>query len=949
MATIQGVYIALFGRPADPLGLAFFNTATNGGQNLSAIGNLAATAEYQGRFAGQSNVQIINSIYQSLFNRDADLTGLTFFSNALSAGTLNINNIAIAILDGAVGSDLTTVTNKEAAANLFTTALNTGTEVVAYSGTAAADAGRAFLAGVTTTVPAATAVDAVILDIVTNPGGGTTFALTTGADNVVGTSSNDTINGLNDGAATSTLTAADVINGGAGVDTLNISVSNGVTNVLAGAQISNVEVVGIRAINSGAYELDATGLTRVNLTGTNATSTTLTNLANSATVTVGSGANLTGAIAAGYVAAATTANLAYAGGTSGAVNVTGAALTTANIASTGAANTAGAIDVAGATAINVNATTNFTATSIATSGTNSTLTVSGAAASVSVGTLAANLRTIDASGLTAGGLTATLSNAAQVVTGGAGNDVISTGSLGLLTGSVNAGAGTADRLVLTATADLDSAAKGARYTGFEVLQVSDAQTADLDNIAGITSIRIADGAGTTTVSNLSAAQAGAITVSAGDATGAITIGVKGAATIGQIDTVALTVSDGAATVGTIALGTPSIANVEKLTINAVDNYTITALTGASALDAVTLSGAATQGITFGAGAIASNFSLNGSAATGVLTVDASAVTGTNGAAITGGSAADTLTGTANADAITGGAGNDTLFGRAGADTIVGGDGNDTIQGDGVTVAAVTAVNAIYTLDFAGAAANDVGDTVTIEGVLAYTAVGADNAATIAAGVRAGGTIAIGSVTYDITGTGTQVILTAQTANATNATFDLAVVDDAAEGGLTQPTTAAFAPSTLGVVAAAATIGSGGDAAAADTLTGGAGNDAFRFVAGTSHDTVTDIITDLNLGTNAVAGQVDTLVFQNLNGTASVVALASGDQSNVTAAASLTAAAGLVANAAQADGATVQFTYGANTYVFHNVDGNGTFDAAADILVRVTGVTGTLDASDVVLI
>ena len=41
MATIQGVYLALFGRPADPLGLSFFNTATNNGANLAAIGPAA--------------------------------------------------------------------------------------------------------------------------------------------------------------------------------------------------------------------------------------------------------------------------------------------------------------------------------------------------------------------------------------------------------------------------------------------------------------------------------------------------------------------------------------------------------------------------------------------------------------------------------------------------------------------------------------------------------------------------------------------------------------------------------------------------------------------------------------------------------------------------------------------------------------------------------------------
>ena len=53
MATIQGVYLALFGRPADPLGLAFFNTATNNGANLAGIGPLQSSAEYQARFTGQ--------------------------------------------------------------------------------------------------------------------------------------------------------------------------------------------------------------------------------------------------------------------------------------------------------------------------------------------------------------------------------------------------------------------------------------------------------------------------------------------------------------------------------------------------------------------------------------------------------------------------------------------------------------------------------------------------------------------------------------------------------------------------------------------------------------------------------------------------------------------------------------------------------------------------------
>jgi hypothetical protein len=238
MATIQGVYLALFGRPADPLGLAFFNSATNNGQNLAGIGPLQSSAEYQTRFAGQSNIQIINSIYQSLFNRDADLPGLTFFANALANGTLTINNIAIAIYDGAQGADRTIRDLKEAAANAFTTAVDTTAEVLGYQGTAAAASARAFIAGVTTTAPTSTQVNTAVAAAVTagttgSGGTGATLTLTAGADTIAldatnaslkSTAADDTIRG---NLTAGDLGTADSINAGGGVDTLNALLAAG--------------------------------------------------------------------------------------------------------------------------------------------------------------------------------------------------------------------------------------------------------------------------------------------------------------------------------------------------------------------------------------------------------------------------------------------------------------------------------------------------------------------------------------------------------------------------------------------------------------------------------------------------------------------------------------------------------------------------------------------------
>lgn len=164
MISIQGIYVALFGRPADPAGLAFFNTATGNGADLTQIGDLASTAEYNTRFNNKSNGEIITAIYQSLFDRDPETDGLNFFSGALTSGSLNINNIAIAILNGAQNADKTLVDKKITAADLFSAAIDTPSEVAAYSGSASATKGIAFVDAVsaTSTVVVAAAAQAAV-------------------------------------------------------------------------------------------------------------------------------------------------------------------------------------------------------------------------------------------------------------------------------------------------------------------------------------------------------------------------------------------------------------------------------------------------------------------------------------------------------------------------------------------------------------------------------------------------------------------------------------------------------------------------------------------------------------------------------------------------------------------------------------------------------------------
>jgi Ca2+-binding RTX toxin-like protein len=155
MASIQGIYVALFGRPADPIGLDFWNAATGNGSNLSPlIGTLTQEAEYLDRFDGMSNAEIVNSIYQSLFGRDAEPAGLAFFIEELTSGRQTIETIAINILDGAQGDDLATLNAKITAADLFTAGLDTDAEIAAYAGTDAAQVGIEFLEGIDKDNPA---------------------------------------------------------------------------------------------------------------------------------------------------------------------------------------------------------------------------------------------------------------------------------------------------------------------------------------------------------------------------------------------------------------------------------------------------------------------------------------------------------------------------------------------------------------------------------------------------------------------------------------------------------------------------------------------------------------------------------------------------------------------------------------------------------------------------
>lgn len=570
-----------------------------------------------------------------------------------------------------------------------------------------------------------------------------------------GTTGNDTILGVYDGGATSnqnTLTAADGINGGDGKDSLYATLDVGSAGVLPGAQYSNVENFFIRNVSGVAA---APTFNFANVTGEEqvwndrSTSTvTVTGLAAGTTVGVKGAGAVVAATNATYAAAASAANIALDGGIatgSGAVTVNAGstALTSATLTSTNGANNIGGLNLANSiSSLTVDAQSNVATGAIAAAGL-TTITVKGAGAAnlttAALATLPGTVTTVDAAANT-GGVSVSLNGVSNNVkfTGGSGNDTVATGGVLLATASVDAGAGSADRLIVTATNDIrvdgTSKALGDLYKGFEQVQVQGGVNVNLANLSTnntIDTVVINDTTGATTATGLNATSAANLTLR-GFGTGAdnnsvdgvITVGLTGATTTGQIDTVKAKVDTTTAIAG-VATATP--VDLRGIVLNGVENLELTGSNGAlsanvgriqldttGAIDLasiklnnanlVDLNGANDNVVNVAATNRAINLNIDATGS-GDTQINAAAYNTITGATLTTGAGNDVITGSARADIISAGAGNDTL------------DGGDSATGGVVTAA--TPDTATYNL---GALTVAIGDTaaVTVNGTL-YTA------------------------------------------------------------------------------------------------------------------------------------------------------------------------------------------------------------------------------------
>ncbi|GAB6060695.1 DUF4214 domain-containing protein [Desulfonatronum parangueonense] len=280
---VQGIYVAYFGRAADPSGINYWTNQFNTG-NLSFSGiasNFAQQSEAKANFSffekyfAQEPIttadyqQFVREVYQNLFDRDPATdegdpevegdTALSYWVRQLEEGNVDPGAFIAQIIDTAIildGDDAALLTAKVEVAEAMT-------DAAAAAGWTNQDAIIEFLqsAEATAIINNTTAENveaqkqAAQEAVPPIPTPGETFTLTVGIDDITGTTGNDVFNApiVEDDM---TLSAGDLIDGGAGIDRLNAVLNDNVS----GFSIDNVEQFFIRAVD-GDPNIDMTDVT----------------------------------------------------------------------------------------------------------------------------------------------------------------------------------------------------------------------------------------------------------------------------------------------------------------------------------------------------------------------------------------------------------------------------------------------------------------------------------------------------------------------------------------------------------------------------------------------------------------------------------------------------------------------------------------------------------------
>lgn len=150
LTTVQKLYIAYYGRPADAGGREYWASELDkaGGSLAGIINSFAGAAEAQALYgSGTTTADRVTVLYQNILGRTPDPQGLAYYAGEVDAGRLSLGSLALAILDGVqpTSDDAPLANNRLTVADAFTAQVNDQN----YGGDAAAAIARTFLQQVT--------------------------------------------------------------------------------------------------------------------------------------------------------------------------------------------------------------------------------------------------------------------------------------------------------------------------------------------------------------------------------------------------------------------------------------------------------------------------------------------------------------------------------------------------------------------------------------------------------------------------------------------------------------------------------------------------------------------------------------------------------------------------------------------------------------------------------
>ncbi len=519
---LQQQYIAYFGRPGDPAGIKYWLSSSSGISSAREFADkIYAQDEYKKSTVGAKSTEAqVNSLYQNLFGREADATGLIYWTGQIEAGTLTLSNIAYDLIAAASNpvsgnetqgaADALALSNKVAAAEAFTADVEASTSaILAYQPEtstpwvtgAAFESGKTYLAGITTTAHTASGIDsAVSTMIAANTTSGSTAAsstakFTTSQDVLSGGNGNDIFNGvvIAQAGTGTTISPGDTVDGGSGTDTVNISFSGAHSGAYT---LEAVDLDKVEKVLVSNYETSGNGTT---VSGSLFDSSlTTVGLSSSASTGVTTFSNLMQQVTAEMRNGAADLTLSYETAVlKGTADVQ--ALTVQGL-------TAGTFTANGAETITIaTELTKSTLTDVAGTGLKTIKVTGDQALTVST---ALTEKTIDASG-NSGGVTVTLGTADQTVTGGSGDDVIDGVGVVTLADTIDGGAGTDTLKLEVGASTIDGTAltgeisKVSNIEKIEIESTNDSATLELNNTSGVTTV-IADSNTKTLTVNLGA-------------------------------------------------------------------------------------------------------------------------------------------------------------------------------------------------------------------------------------------------------------------------------------------------------------------------------------------------------------------------------------------------------------------------------------------------------------